>query len=112
VREVYEPGGVECGIASVWWEGEWQAACYEAVERGVEVAVCVSVQPDSLGKMKETYRVAELISPDNDTGASSFCSPRPSMACSSLLGNRWRQDVDEEVLQGPNDFMNSKPTQT
>jgi hypothetical protein len=42
VREVEEAGGVERGVVGVRWQGEREAARYEAVQGCVEVAVGAS----------------------------------------------------------------------
>jgi hypothetical protein len=44
VCEVEEAGCVECGVGGMWWEGEREAGCYEAVEGCVEGSMDIGCQ--------------------------------------------------------------------
>ena len=82
MRKVQQAGGVEGRVCSIGRQCEGQAARYEAVEGGVEVASGRQYALLSSTKQtcERTYRVAVLISPDSEMGelSVSFSGGAPS----------------------------------
>jgi hypothetical protein len=82
--EMQESRGVERRVGSMWWEGERESGCYEAVERCVKGPGNISTFLRVSKLWGGTYRVAALISPDSDTGnldAASLCSSLIASSC-------------------------------